>query len=220
MKTGLTTIFCLCLMVGPTVQRQEDDFLDLTKIKPPKQRRTSIIAGGGMASTDGSPSPKPRLKVTLLSLDKRSYQLGDKFIYEVMLENITESVFVIPWTSDYYSVKPYEGSDPPGYVSASLRLVIKDEVSGEASAAGEGVYGSELVPGSLKRLRPGQKVRIRALGQWWFGSEEATKRIMMKLPQAYDVQARFSFLDVGGKPWYEPALSANSLSVELRKRQQ
>jgi len=220
MRNGLTTILCLSLLFVPIAQHQDDNFLDLTKNRPPQKKRTHLVGkGGGVGVGNGLHMQKTvPLKLTLLSLDKRSYQLGDHWIYEVILENITRDTLVIPWSPDYDRVKPDEEKDPPGYLHAFLSLVINDEVSGQQFMPGEVIYGSELVPGSLKRLHPGQKVRIRASGQIYFGQADVYKRVLAKLPDRFDVRANFTLWDRPINPCYEPAVSTNSITIELKRR--
>ena len=223
-KLGFVKVFCLCLLLVPTVQRKDNNFLDLTRKPPHQKQRSGTGRGGGMGPGGGDGRSFPvkivPLKVVLLSLDKSSYQLGDQVIYEVTLENVTDKVLVIPWSVDYDRVKPNEEHDPPGYMWAYLSLVIKDEISGDQFMAGRGINGSQLLRGSLKRLQPGQRVRIRAKAPWSGFQEAVYKRVLAKLPQTFEVRADFALYDPAINPRFEPALSTNSLSVELRRRQQ
>lgn len=223
MKLTVSTICCFLLLLEPIFQQRNDDFLDLTKPKRPQKERAGgrgTGGGGGMGNGHIPPRTIIPMKVTLLSLDKSSYQLGDQVIYEVVLENITQDTLLIPWSDDYDEVKPDEDRNPPGYIHASLSLEIKDERGVYKFMALQPIVGSQMVRGSLKSLRQGQKVRIRAPGSWWFTSEDEKKRVLEKLPQTFEVRARFDLEDRPIDPRYEPALSANSLTVELRKRQQ
>jgi hypothetical protein len=222
-KQILSGICCCCLLVGPMWQQRDQGFLDLTKPRPPqKERGGGRGEGGSGGGGDGVVSPRRvvPVRVTLLSLDKDSYQLGDQVIYEVMLENITNATLVIPWSDDYDRVKPDEETDPPGYLTATLYLVLGDRPAYDPFTALQGIYGSRLVSGSLKKLLPGQTVRIRAPGTWWFYSEDEEKRVLAMVPHTFEVRARFTLQDRPINPRYEPALSANSLAVELTKRQQ
>jgi len=220
MKTGLTMIFCLSLLLISNAQQQEDNFLDLTKVKPSNKGKLFGTGSGGGVGTNDTRFESLPLRITLLSLDNRSYQLGERAIYEVRLENISGTTLVIPWSPDLDKVKPDERVYPTGYMDAFLRLVIKDEVSGDESITGQGLYGSQLVPSSLKTLRPREAVTIRASGHLGFGNTDVTKRVLIKLPHTFEVRAGFSLRDRPFNSRYQPALSANSLTVELKKRQQ
>lgn len=228
----LITILCLCFVAAGPAQQRKPDFLDLTKTPPQKMRPYRKGGGAGAGGGDGWKAP-PKIipvKVTLLSLDKRSYQLGDEVIYEVVLENTTKDVLVIPWSGDYDKVKPDEERGPPSYIYAFLGLVIKGEIGGDQSIAGQeifgvgqGIHGSQLLRGSLKSLSPGQKVRIRAAGRWSVSStDEASRRllaklVLAKLPHTFEVSAQFRLTETQINSRYEPAISANSLTVELRR---
>jgi len=214
-----TMILCLCLLLAPIGQAQNENVLDLTKIKVVKKEVMGPKTGGGVSTSRGHSQPVEYapLKITLLSLDKRRYALGEEVIYEVKLENITEEILVIPWSPDRDAVKPEEESDPPGYVVAILRLVIMDETSGDQFVTGQVLYGSHLEPSSLKYLWPGEMVKIRAPSRWDFLGADVAKRIREQLPRTFEVRARFSFLHGAGTSSYKPALSANSWTIELTK---
>ncbi|MGH9879389.1 MAG: hypothetical protein ACRD5H_17295, partial [Nitrososphaerales archaeon] len=206
----------------PLASYQDDNFLDLTRIKrSPANESKTTGKGQGVGAVVGhtSKSRSNPLKVTLLSLHKQSYQLGDEIIYDVSLENISNSIAIIPWSPDQDAVKPDENKTPPGYLVANLSLVIIDEISGEQFIAGQGLYGSTVVPRSLKRIAPKQSVRIRVPGRLVFYSADEAKRISQKLPYKVEVRARFSFLQGHSASQVESIASTNSIFVDLKKRQ-
>lgn len=220
MTFKLATVIYLCLFVIPTAQAQSDSFLDLTKVKPPTSGK---LFGGGdivISASNDTPFQRLPLEITLLRLDKRSYQMGDEVIYDVVIRNVGQDIVVIPWSPDRDQVKPEEMTYPPGYVDATLSLSITDEVLGEQLIYGASVYGSEQVRSSLKKLRPGQAVRIRAPSHWALMSDDASQGILSRLPQTFAVRARFSLMKHTFSPSPEPVVSTNSVTVELKKRQQ
>ena len=75
MRFWFATILCLCCsFLISMVQGQEDSFLDLTKVKPPMRKELVLKDGGGVSGSHDTPFPKLPLEITLLSLDKSSYQ--------------------------------------------------------------------------------------------------------------------------------------------------
>ncbi|MBI1760920.1 MAG: hypothetical protein HYR56_05720 [Acidobacteria bacterium] len=106
-----------------------------------------------------------------------------------------------------------------GVLDAFLSLVIKDEISGDQLVAGQALYGSQLLPNSLKKLRPGQSVRIRTPGILWFTDSDVTKRVLAKLPHMFEVQAYFNLSNPALALPYEPAVSTNRLTLDLKRRQ-
>ncbi|MGH9879388.1 MAG: hypothetical protein ACRD5H_17290, partial [Nitrososphaerales archaeon] len=159
MSAKLANSFCAPLLLALVFQVQNDDFLDLRRISlSTGEKRTGGGQGGGaVAGHIRAPKIVP-LKITLSSLNKSNYQLGEEVIYDVILENVTKNTIVIPWSPDRDKTRPNDQNTPSGYLEAFLSLVVKDEGKGEQFIAGQGLFGSKLAPGSLKSLTPGQKV--------------------------------------------------------------
>jgi hypothetical protein len=219
MTLRLATVIYLCLFVIPGAQGQTDSFLDLTKVKPPTSGK---LFGGGdivISATNDTRIPKLPLEFTLLKLDKRSYQMGDEVVYDVVIRNVGRNVVVIPWSPDRDRVKPEEKTYPAGYMDATLSLIITDKVLGEQSIYGASMYGSQHVRSSLKKLRPGQAVRIRAPSHWALTSDSASQGILSRLPQTFTVRARFSVMKHTSSPSPEPVTSNNSVTVVLKRRE-
>lgn len=220
MTARLMTLFWLSL--GLLAQAQErDDYLGLKQNRPPQRERLSGIGTGAVGGLGHTSSWKPAmLKVTLVSLDKQTYELGEEVIYEITLENISKDDLIIPYSVDYDKVKPDEESNPPGYASMFLSLVINDELTGKQFVAGESLYGSELLSGSLKRLEPGQKVTIRIPGRLSFFEADVMKKILGKLPRTFAVRAMASLSGVSVDSPDKTAISQNSLTLELQRRKE
>jgi hypothetical protein len=218
----MKTICCFITILflwEPSIRFQNDDFLDLTKARVSLSEKTSG-SGRGRGVGPGGPltpeAPKvPPLKVTLLGLDKRSYQIGDEAIFEIKIENVTKNPIVVPWSADHGKVNPDENRTPPNYLVSGVSLTFRDGVDGELIFGGEGIYGSGLVPGSLKTLKPGQSVRIRAATRLSLMIPENGARLARKLPLKIELRAKYSFLEGS---YYEPILSENEIIIELRKR--
>jgi len=122
-----------------------DSFLDLTKVNPSLRKELVLKDGGGVSGSHDTPFPTLPLEITLLSLDKSNYQIGEAVIYDVAIKNVGQDAVVIPWSPDRYQIRPDE-TYPSGYVSAILSLVITDKVLGEQIIYVASVYGSQRVP--------------------------------------------------------------------------
>ena len=77
--------------------------------------------------------------------------------------------------------------------------------------------GSRLVVRSLKKLKPGEKVRIRASGSWWIGIESVWARFTAELPRTVELRAKYTLYDRPIESRYKSAVSDNSVAVELRR---
>jgi hypothetical protein len=221
MKNRPNIILCLFLLLAPATRAQDDNFLDLTKMGFPKKEK--VRGWGGSVGTGKSGDSRSSvdfvpLKLTLLNCDKLNYQLGDRVIYDVMLENVGDKTYVIPWSPDWEKVEGNAEEPPPGYLAAYLTLAIHDDTWGEMSMNGVALYGSKLLRGSLKSLRPGETVRIRAFSRWEFTEGEVARKVLTKLPSAFRVEARFSFMYSNTS--IPLVISTNSLTVELKRRRQ
>lgn len=214
MLSGILAIPMLPAQTGKT------ELLDLTRNRPILRHRPwRVIEGSGGGLTSGWHPPPPRLKIALLQTEKTSYQFGDEAVFEILIENITKEVVVIPWSAELDIVKPDDDRDPPGYASALLSLVIEAPPYGWVLLASHSIYGSNVMAGSLKRLAPGEKVRIRAPGMLYVGDAAASEQIAKRLPGKYEVHAEFSLFESEFHSKFEQFISENGLFIRLRKHE-
>jgi hypothetical protein len=202
-------------------EKPDDNFLDLTKYAPPARAAgheeqtasgtVEVVGGSGIPKT-----PELPLKITLLGLDKESYTLGDKGFFDISLENISSEPTFIPWSPDSSIKAPSEDNAAPGNLHAVISLLVGPTVATGQRADAYGLYGSQSVQGSLKKLEPGQKVRIRIPCTWQFFDEETPTRLLKHPTQRLLVRAQI-FLNSSKRITHLPAASANSLVVELKK---
>lgn len=102
-------------------------------------------------------------EVTLLSLDRSGYALGDRVVFEVLLKHVGATPFALPWASDPEAVRGASRVQ-----SAVFLLGFTDKTLGSQLIGSEKVlYGASSVPGSVLVLKPGDTVRVRAEGRWW-----------------------------------------------------
>lgn len=213
---AVTLCFFLFLASVSLSKAQENDFLDLTKIKLPERKELVLTDGGGASGSNDTRIPNLPLEITLTGLDKNSYQIGEDMIYDIRISNVGQELVWIPWSPDRHQVRP-DNAYPSGYMSAILTLVITDAKMGQQEIFGIPLYGSRRVPGSLKALPPRKTVRIRASGRWDFMSSD--NAFLSDLPQTYGVRAKLNLIYLPPSPSPEPVLSTNSTSVQLQSRQ-
>jgi len=205
-----------CFFISLTGVAQKEELLDLTKEKPRvKTNKTFSGSAGSVSVGDGQwrRSTLP-LKLTLISLDKQQYELSERFVYDVRLENFGDQTIMLPWEPERENILPTPNSSRSDLLQASLYLIF-DELQSDAVFGSEAVYGSPSAPQSVKKLLPGESIRIRASGGWYLGSEDLSKRVLPTLPRRFT--ARIKFILRGTSKEYEAVIS-NSLQVELRKR--
>ena len=197
---------------------KSEDFLDLRPEAAPQQSsggRVSRAVRSRGPAYEGMPTPKSLpIKITLLSIDQTNLALGDPATFEVSLENVSPVSLTIPWGApiDRERIDPGP-EEPPGFLTAIISLC-----SNEDQVASSAVFGSRLVPRSLRSLKPGEQVRVRAYTR--ISILDST--LIGKLLTDIDLKARFDFQ--GGypedlppaQPWL-PAVSANSIRVRLQK---
>lgn len=220
MKFRFAPLLSLWFLLVPMPQRQAGNFLDLTKVKSPRDEKLIARGGGGVSGSHDTRFPKLSLKITLLSIDKRSLQMEEEMIYEVAIRNIGHDTVVIPWSPYQGQLRPNESAYPPGYIDAKLGLVFSDKILGEQIIFGPWLYGSDREPSTVRKLRPRQTVRIRAPVRWQIMSADVSQDILSRLPQKYIVRARLILSRHAFSPQPEPVVSANSVTVELKKQNQ
>jgi hypothetical protein len=204
-------------LVSFGAMQEGGEYLDLTVVKNCRSTRKTGRGWGGGVGGSGVRELRYPLKMTLLGFDKKSYRPSEAVEYEVLIENIGQTAFVIPWASecDLDRVRPDDTFDPPGYRLAYINLVYTDPSGHEHFTPGGSAYGSELVPGSLKSLQPGQKVTIRILGHLKLPVTRIFPRLHPKGRELVELRAQFAFLHEL-KP-YLPLLSENSMLIELER---
>ncbi len=232
MRSQFTIILILSLLESGLAQGQDtqnDEILELTERGPNREGiafKHLKDPNAGASSEDRRPVYEP-VKVTLLSLDKTTYWMAlgaaDRVVCEVMIENITGKTISIPWSNELYTVEPGE-KDPPDHFEAFLKLELKDESGQSVFLSGRIIYGSELIPGSLKSLGPGEKTRIRYSDRFIPTDGDFYSRIMPQLkhsPLKFDVRAwyRLNILPPADMRYRGIFCSVNHLAIELKSRE-
>jgi hypothetical protein len=195
------------------VAQQSDDFLDLTRPVIRKERPEGLTVRGGATGSPHAPPVANQLRITLLNLDAKSYRLEDDVTFEIRIENAGKLPLIIPWSDDYDRVKP-DRSFPPGYLEASIRLIGSGD-PGEIYFGSKTIYGSSLVPGSLKQLAAGTSIRIRGKVRLAVYDQEPHLRLFEKSPRTLEMKIHFAFSE---GEFTQPAISINGVMFDLFPR--
>jgi hypothetical protein len=199
-------------------QVSPSNILDVSRERPPGRPR-----GFGGYAVIVPHSTRPVLapfRVTLVGLSKSAFRLNDareRLVFEVMIENTTNDSIVIPWSDDRDTVDPDDQSPAPGLTDATLALTIDDPDGGEQMVAGKLLFGSHLVPSSLKEVHPAEKVIIRAADRPTIFDGAAFVKIAAKLSRVYAVRAEFQLLSKNPKVGFKTSFSDNRVGLTLRK---
>jgi hypothetical protein len=152
---------------------QDIGYLDLTTPAPRMPTRSPKRFSGGCGGTGDGPATSPNATLTLISLDKNTYSLGEEITFEVKIENSGTDTIEIPWTPDLATLEPSDQTQYFSYRSASFVTILTVPDSGHYLFVSGFSYGSTDAPGTIRDLRPGQSFIVRARGRgdvydsWW-----------------------------------------------------
>lgn len=171
--TPLGLALAMLLLGSPVVTHQGPEVLDLTVL--PRPSVTTIPtqpASGGIVvgKTEGVygalvEGTKHELPVALvLTVTPAECRYGEEIVYEVRVRNTGEAALRLPWHVDS---NRFAGRDTDvSSADIEARLVVTLAARGGQTGMLDGppirLYGSEGEPGSVRTLRPGHEVVIRA----------------------------------------------------------
>ena len=158
-KSGLIFFIACSALAGFT---QDIGYLDLMTPAPRlptrSPKRSSVSACGGI----GGPVTTPDVTVTLVSLDKNIYSLGEEITFEAKVENSGKETIEIPWTPDLAGLEPSDQTEYFSYRSASFVITLTVPDSDHYLSIAGFSYGSTDLPGTIRELRPGQSFIVRS----------------------------------------------------------
>jgi hypothetical protein len=200
------------VLAASTIFAQEIGYLDLTD-PVPRQRIHSSNGGGtgGFCGGGGDLSAIPEITVSLVSIDKRAYSIGEEVTFEVRIENIGRYSVEIPWTTHLGDLEPSDSTRSYKYRSALLILSFTDPDFHRSFGLGDTFYGSAEVPGTIQELLPNQSVLIRArekieIFQDWWG-----KRIKEVQPLALKVSPDLMLNEIAYTPGNKGGLGSENI---------
>lgn len=152
---------------------QESNCLDLTDPLPRERVRPPQLMGGGCSSGTRF-NADSEATVTLVSLDKLSYVMGEEVAFEVKVQNSAKENIEIPWAAHSADIEPSDATETYSYLNGTFDLNFKDPISERSFDILGNSYGSASVPVSLRTLKPGgwASVRVRRkieiYDDWWW----------------------------------------------------
>lgn len=158
----LKTAFALALMFFGNQQTAPD--IDLTVVIPKNRIRepvTGSSSGGLVGRTGGFAGGKDSAQITLLSL-QLSRTAEPSVVFEVQVQNLGDKVLEFPVDPNLAEFEPSSAATAYAYEFAYITLFADLNKQGSRFLQGISLYGSEQIKGSLKMLRSGETVRIRA----------------------------------------------------------
>jgi hypothetical protein len=220
----MQTIFCAAVSVMTTLllfshlsaQTPKTYVLDFLAGKPRPEtqvdaERTATWARPLETQWDSGDLPVP-FEVTLLSLDRSGYTIGDEATFEVLLKHKGTEPFPFPISQD----RARFNREVLGAIRASVLLTVKDSMIGTQLVGADNIaLGATSEPDSIVLLLPGDTVRIRAQAQWYF-NKPFLERPADGWVRTVAVRAH---LQVHGVRGFVPIVeSANTIDVLIRQR--
>ena len=148
--------------------------------------------------------------VTLESVDRGGYTMGDDIEYDVIVKHNGTKPFPFPLSQDRLLLN----QELAGPVKATILLSIKDDTFGAQLIGFENIaLGAVSVPESVAMLQPGDVIKIRAHGRWLFMKSYA-KNVPNGVFKNVKIKAHIQIEGVVG---YSPIVeSRNAIEIQLR----
>ena len=153
---------------------QEAGYLDLTDPVPRQRLRSPNGGLGGYGCAGGGDvSGIPEVTLSLVSVDKRVYSLGEDITFEVKVQNTGKGSVEVPWTPHLADLEPGDPTQSYEYRSAVVVLNLRDPDSERYVGLYGFFYGSAHLPETIRILRPSESFLIRARSRlefyedWW-----------------------------------------------------
>lgn len=180
----LTVALLICWSLGVVAVAQRGDLLDLTKRRTVGDKTRGGTGSGALGGMEGEKLGVLPVRLAFTNIDKGQYHVGDRFVYQVALQNVGNDPLLIPWNLEWGLGCINRFSNLPGELSLRVHIVL-DELEGHIFFGADSVSGCRSKPLTVRRLLPGEAVRIQVLGGWWFPTEDAKKRALAMLPRRF-----------------------------------
>jgi len=178
------------IFAASLVAAQEIGWLDLTDTHPRDRIRAPHTVGSECGGGAGF-TPNTEFSITLVSLDKASYSLGEEVTYEVKIQNSGKKAVEIPWTPHSGDLEPTDPSQSYTFLHAAVSLSFMEPDSNHRFSIYANSYGSSEMPGSTRKLLPSEWIFVRArqkvetYEEWWWtkikGSSPLNVRVSASL---------------------------------------
>lgn len=160
---------------------QEAGYKDLVDIE---LRTAEAPMGGGSGSCGGSshePPPTTSVDITLLSVDKSRYTMGDDLEFLVKITTVGNEPILLPWDPHEADFEEKAKGDDYRLVGISMLLELSDGREKELMT-GWDLLGSPDVAGSLLELQPGDWVQVRAKSKLEIFTDNELQRTLYSGP--------------------------------------
>jgi hypothetical protein len=155
-------VFVATLLFSPFAMPQEIGTLDLTAVILRERLREPKGVGGG-SCVGIEHAHYPEISVSLTSLDRPQYTLGEDVVFEVIVRNLGKDSVVLPWAENVADFEPPDPSTPYSYLKGTISLEVG--AGKQTFPIFDSFYGMSERPGTLKELRSGESVVIRGRTQ-------------------------------------------------------
>jgi hypothetical protein len=197
---------------------QDVGYLDLSDPAPRDRIRSPNGGTGGFCGSSES-SGNPEVILTLVSLDKRAYSMGEEVTFEVKVENTGKETIEVPWTQSLGDLEPSDQTKSYNYRTAAFVLTLTDWALHRSFSIQGYAYGSKDVPGTIRELRSSQSVLIRARRRLESHEDWLGKRVKEVQPLPLKASPRLTLNSVTYSP-SEGGVSAseNSSCIPLNAK--
>lgn len=173
-----------------------------------RQREAGFAGLGVYFQEDSERLP---FQVTLLHLDRAGYTAGDRVFYEVAIKHVGTKPFPFPMAQ---TTVPFNRTHQVTR-RAMIMLHINDEVLGYQLIGHETTaYSGDSLKETFVTLNPGDTVRVRGVGNWYFLDNQKTP-----LPGSWlrhvTVRAQLQYY---GPELRRPIDDSNGIKIQLQSR--
>lgn len=148
--SGLVALAALAL----TLAASEEPIYDYPSVL---DRSVPALLCEGATLSSEPEDAKPQVEVTLLSLDRSSYSLGDEIYFELRITNVGDRPVVLPVGTDWLDLRPVDAV-PFEFLTMCINLSLdgtSDWLTGPC------LVGSDARPKTLHLLHPERSLTIR-----------------------------------------------------------
>lgn len=158
MKIPYKLLPLVVLLFCGLLAAQQIGSLDIQTTSSKRRREPDGVGGASCGAVDHAYYPEA--VVSLLSLDSTQYEFGQSVAFEVKIQNVGKETIILPWAVNLADFEPENKLETYTYLRGTVSLHFATEK--RKLAIYSSFYGSPVHAGTLKELRPGEWVTMRA----------------------------------------------------------